>query len=527
MEFIRKNIILRLLLVLTAVLIPFEWIGTASAAQVDKVISFGIQSVKTITIRPFEPVERDMLSVYDLVYESLVVIDENYMPQPYLAERWEESSGGKYWTFYLRRDVKFTNGEPLTAQDVVASARYILDKANDENITDHGFYSNLKYFVSNISAKDDYTVTVKTSRPYFGLLYAMTFPVVPADCVADDNPPGSGPYMILEFHPGESMWMSVNKGWWKTGPQVQEIDFLLHETARQVIESYEFGRVNAVFTRSIAGAQYKTGTSSVSMNYRTNQLECLLMNNSSYELTENGRKAIRCVIDKSRLIATAYSGMARETEFPFYPGTWMYNSSYDGLWKKDVEKAKQLLAEDGWEDSDENGILDRINSKGKQVNLSLRLYYYEEPDNDVRAVAVNMISDALQEIGIECRIDAMTLPNLEAKLKAGSYDLALVSYAMDVCPDPGFILMKGNTGNYVRYKSEKMDNLCKSLRTQVSQEGFRQKLMDIQALFYEDCPFLCLYWRTGTVVSRYMYTTNRDVREYQLLRGIQSFITRK
>ena len=513
-------------MILAAVLIPFEWIGTANAAQVGKEISFGIQSVKTITIRPFEPVERDMLSVYDMVYESLVVIDENYMPQPCLAESWEESSGGKYWTFHLRRDVHFTDGTPLTAADVVASAQYILNRANDENITDHGFYSNLKYFVSGISAKDDYTVTVKTSRPYYGLLYEMTFPVVPADCVGDDNPPGSGPYMILEFHPGESMWLSANNGWWKTHPQVQNIDFLLHETARQVIESYEFGRVNAVFTRSITGAQYKTGTSAVSMNYRTNQLECLLMNNSSYELTNNARKAIRCVIDKSRLIATAYSGMARETDFPFFPGTWMYNDSYENLWKKDVEKARQLLAEDGWEDSDENGILDKIGSKGKQVNLSLRLYYYEEPDNDVRAVAVNMISDALLEIGIECRIDAMTLPNLEAKLKAGSYDLALVSYAMDVCPDPGFILMKGNTGNYVRYKSEKMDNLCKSLRTQVTQEGYRQKLMDIQALFYEDCPFLCLYWRMGTVVSRYMYTTNRDVREYQLLRGIQSFFTK-
>ena len=509
-----------------AFLIPFECLTAAKAAQVEKDISFGIQSAKTITVRPFEPVERDMLSVYDLVYESLVVIDENYMPQPYLAESWEESSGGKYWTFHLRRDVSFTDGMPLTAYDVVASAQYILDRANDENITDHGFYSNLKYFVSSISAKDDYTVTVKTSRPYFGLLYAMTFPVVPADAVSDDNPPGSGPYMILEFHPGESLWMSVNTGWWKMQPQVRNIDFMLHETARQVIESYEFGRVDAVFTRSIAGAQYKTGTSAVSMNYRTNQLECLLMNNSSYELTVNARRAIRSVIDKSKLIATAYSGMARETDFPFFPGTWMYNSSYENLWKKDVETAKRLLAEDGWEDSDENGILDKIGSKGKTVNLSLRLYYYEEPDNDVRAVAANMVSDMLAEIGIECRIDAMTLPNLEAKLKAGSYDLALVSYAMDVCPDPGFILMKSNTGNYVRYKSEKMDNLCKSLRTQVTQEGFRQKLMEIQTLFYEDCPFLCLYWRMGTVVSRYMYTTNRDVREYQLLHGIQSFITK-
>ena len=517
---------LRLLLILTALLVQSEWIGAAKATQVGDEISFGIQSVKTITIRPFEPVERDMLSIYDLVYESLVQIDENYLPQPYLAESWEESSGGKYWTFHLRRDVRFSDGTPLTAADVVASAQYILDRANDENITDHGFYSNLKYFVSSVSAKDDYTVTVKTSRPYFGLLYAMTFPVVPAEYVGADNPPGTGPYMILEFPPGQNIWMAVNGGWWKTRPQVQQIDFMLHDTARQVIESYEFGRVNAVFTRSIAGAQYKTGTSAVSMNYRTNQLECLLMNNSSYELTVKARKAIRNVIDKGRLIATAYSGMARETDFPFFPGTWMYNTGYDNLWKKDVETAKRLLAEDGWEDTDENGILDKIGSKGKTVHLSLRLYYYEEPDNDVRAVAVNMISDMLAEIGIECRIDPMTLPNLEAKLKAGSYDLALVSYAMDVCPDPGFILMKGNTGNYVRYKSEKMDNLCKSLRTQVTQEGFRQKLMEIQSLFYDDCPFLCLYWRTGTVVSRYMYTTNRDVREYQLLRGIQGFFTK-
>ena len=175
MGFTRRNTILRRLIILTAVLVLFEGIGTAKATQVGKSISFGIQSVRTNTIRPFEPVERDMLSIYDLVYESLVQIDENYLPQPYLAERWEESSGGKYWTFYLRRDVSFTDGTPLTAADVVASAQYILDRANDENITDHGFYSNLKYFVSGISAKDDYTVTVKTSRPYFGLLYAMTF----------------------------------------------------------------------------------------------------------------------------------------------------------------------------------------------------------------------------------------------------------------------------------------------------------------------------------------------------------------
>ena len=497
--------------------------SSALSDTIGNSFAIGIQSSKTLLIRPFEPLERDMLSVYNLVYESLVTIDDNYQPQPYLASSWEVSGDGKYWTFHLREDVRFSDGTPLTAADVVASANYILDKANDENITDHGFYSNLKYFVSSISAKDEYTVSVKAARRYYGLLYAMNFPVVPEAYVGADSPPGSGPYMILEFHAGERLWLSANPNWWQAQPSVRDISFMFHDTARSVIESYEYARVDAMFTRSIAGAQYKTGTSSVSVSYRTNQLECLLMNNASSELTLEARQAIRYLIDKGKIISTVYSGLAVETSLPFYPGTWMYNDSLKMVTSRNVEEAKRLLAEAGWEDADENGILDRTNAKGEPQNFSLRFYYYEEPDNDVRAEAVNQIVESLAEVGIACRVEAMTMANLQAKLKAGSFDLALVSYAMDFCPDPGFLLMPGNTGNYVRYKSDKMNTLCKALREEVTADGFRQKLMDIQALYYDDCPFICLYWRTGNVISRYMYTTARDVREYELLRGIESF----
>ena len=86
--------------------------------------------------------------------------------------------------------------------------------------------------------------------------------------------------------------------------------------------------------------------------------------------------------------------------------------------------------------------------------------------------------------------------------------------------------MKGNSGNYVRYKSDRMEELCAALRKEPTMEGFRQKLMEIQYLFLEDCPFVCLFWRMGNVITRYMYTACRDVREYELLRGIESFFTR-
>lgn len=512
---------LLILLILFPDAAPAENVGTS--------ITIGIQSTKTLTIRPFEPQERDILSVYNVIYESLLTIDDNYVPQGNIAESWEESSGGKVWTFHLRTDVRFSDGTPLTADDVVASANYILEKARDENTTDHGFYSNLAYFVKKITAKDNYTVVVqanstnKNPRQYFGLLYEMTFPIVPASQVSADQPTGSGPYVISQFISGDFMTLEANTNWWKTQPYVRQIMISFHDTPGSVIESYEYNRVDAIFSRSIAGAQYKTGTLSVSMSYRTSQLECLFMNNSASELTPEVRKAIRCVVDRQKIISNVYSGLAVSTNFPFYPGTWMYNEGLDSQFVVNLDEARNLLAEAGWEDSDDNGILDRQTNDGETRNLRLRFYVYEEPDNDVRLEAANMIAEQLSQVGINCAVEAMTMANVHEKLKAGSFDLALIAFSMDVAPDPGFLLMRGNAGNYNRYKSDRMTDLCHALRKETTQEGYRQKLMEIQSLFAQDCPFMCLYYRMGNVITRYMYTTCRDVREYELLRGIESF----
>ena len=135
-----------------------------------------------------------------------------------------------------------------------------------------------------------------------------------------------------------------------------------------------------------------------------------------------------------------------------------------------------------------------------------------------------MPQDALAEVGIACRVEPMTMANLKSKMEAGSFDLALVSFAMDVCPDPGFMLMSENVkaGNYSRYKNDRMDELCKSLRTQVTQDGFRQDLMRIQEKIYQDCPFICMWYRCGALLTRKVFTTVRDVREPEILRGIES-----
>lgn len=497
----------------------------AEATNVGDSLVVGIESVKTTAIRPLEPVERDMMSIYNLLYESLVVIDDNYLPQPKLAESWEESGSGKTWTFQLRQGVSFSDGTPMTAADVVATARYILDRAEDDTVQNKGYYFNLSYFVSSITASGDYTVVVKTKsgRNYWGVLYAMTFPILPQNQIENDNPAGTGPYVVSTFEPANYLWLQTNSHWWQTQPQVKEIMVICHNTPQDVIESYEFARVDTVFTRSTSTAQYKSGTTSLALDYRTNQLETLLINNSADYLDSlNVRRAIRYLVDPDKIASTVYMGMVDRTDTPMIAGTWMYNDTLSSYFVTDVEAAKALLDADGWADNDDDGVLDKI-IDGKKRNLHLRIYVYEEPDNDVRVETANLIADMLGQVGISTKITTMTMADMKSKLSAGAFDLALASFAMDACPDPGFLLMKGNTGNYSRYNSTVMTDLCKDLRQQTTQQGYQESLMNIQAQFAEDCPFICLFYRGGNVLTRQMYTIVRDVRELELLRGIETF----
>ncbi|MBQ6527821.1 MAG: hypothetical protein IJI38_04790, partial [Clostridia bacterium] len=277
------------------------------------------------------------------------------------------------------------------------------------------------------------------------------FPVLPADRVSADNPPGTGPYVIDTFRPTEFINLQVNPLWWKNQPQVKTISFQVCTTPKEVIENYDYARVDAAFTRSIAASQYRSGVNAFAMDYRTRQLDVLLMNESAERLKSlNVRRAIRYAIDVDRIARNIYMGMVERTDTPVIPGTWMYNEELSGYFVKNVDEAKRLLEADGWGDSNEDGVLDRLNDEGKLVSLNMNLYVYEEPEDNVRIETANFIKEQLAEVGINVSITTMTFTGIQEKLSAGAFNLALVSFSMDVVPDYGFMLMSGNTGNYGR-----------------------------------------------------------------------------
>ena len=132
-----------------------------------------------------------------------------------------------------------------------------------------------------------------------------------------------------------------------------------------------------------------------------------------------------------------------------------------------------------------------------------------------------MISDYLAAVGIEAPVVTDSFTNISNRLRAKNFDMAIAAFQMDTVPDPGFLLMSGNTGNFCGYKSTAMDNLFKKLREAVDYGKYQDILWQIQDQFAQDCPFVCMYYRSGALLTRKVFTVVRNVREPEILRGIE------
>ena len=509
---------------LTAVMTLLAGPCAALASVLDNMFTVGIISVKTSRLNPFFIEEREFKSIACLIYESLVTIDDDYMPQPSVAERWD-SADGSSWTFTIRSGITFHDGTPMTAYDVYATIQEILRLADEGK----GQYATLKYMIKSVTIKDERTITITTSRKYYGFLYAMTFPILKQDQVQEDNPIGSGPYYIQAFSPGDYVYLTAYTNWWKSTPSITQINVVLFSSNKDLINAYEYNRIDAAVTRSSNAAQYSRTAKSLSITYRTQQLETLLINRSSFPVNDpEVRMAIRYAVNPDVLLSSAYQGMAARTDTPLPQGTWMYNTRI-ASYPYDPDKAKQLLSDAGWVASSDDNMLHKV-VDGKTRNLHIRLYVYEEQDNSVRVSAAHLIASQLEAVGFGVTVTNMSFSQTKEKLAAGNFDLCLAAFQMDPVPDPGFMLMSSNTGNYSRYSSTQMNNLFSSLRNSGTSsddrqkfEAYKENLHAIQEQFYIDVPFICLYYRTGAIMTRKMFTVARDVREPDLFRGIESF----
>ena len=427
-------------------------------------------------------------------------------------------------------DVTFHNGEALTSADVIATLDYMLELSGfDDNldsetpVDERGLYYSTFYSIRSWEATDDYTVVFTLRRASYGSLYALTFPILPVSQVASDMPSGTGPYKYDGYEQGSAIWLTANDAWWNRAPQVRYIRASIYDTADQALNAFDTQSVDIAMTRSINASRYSGSLNTFSLNARTRQLEVLLVNRAykDFKSDDNGqnllRQAIAYAINRSELISSAYQNMATVAYTPIPSGTWLSNESairdiYDPLMAASLlDSAGYKLADDG------NRYKD-----GKKME-KLRILVYDEPGSTARTNAANKIVDQLAAVGIPAYVATWSRADVQTKLVSGDYSLALCGLNFDVSPDPGFTLTSTASCNYTRYRSNDMNDLITQLRKSYTADSYQSAMRLIQDQFEQDQPYICLYWRSAVLLSRETFTDVRDVRELEMLRGIENY----
>lgn len=406
------------------------------------------------SLNPYVGVEVVSFDIYQLLYDTLTDSSPDDMsPVPSLAQSWDTSADGKTWTFHLRQGVKWSDGQDLTADDVV----YSFQRAKDGE-TENGQYGSYVDPIEKITKVDPYTVTMTTTEPSPSML-RMAVPIMPAHVwknvseaqvktfANDANVVSSGPFRLTEVKKGQYYKFAANKNYWNGAPKIDELVYQLFKDDDTMVQALKKGDID--FAEDLTASQYTALRNEPNIKLHTAPSTYVfeLAFNLGAATTDNKaigdgnpvlkdinvRKAIDHAINKQVLVDKVLQGhgtVATGEIPPLYP-TLHWDPSDADARGFDPAQANQILDQAGYAKG-ADGI--RTDKAGKKI--SLRLFGRE--DSEESKSSVQYIRDWLKDIGIDTKVQIMSTEQLTDVIGKGEYDMFHWDWGIE--PDPDFQL---------------------------------------------------------------------------------------
>lgn len=319
-----------------------------------------------------------------------------------LATDYQVSEDGLTWTFTIREDVKFSDGEPLTAADVAFTFDTALASANSE--------ADLS-MLERVEALDDKTVVFHLTKPYNAFLYTLAvFGIVPEHCYEagayGENPIGSGRYLLKQWDRGQQVILEANPDYYGKAPNIKTVIILFMEEDA-ALAAAKAGEVDIAYTSATYSEEQVDGYELLACKSVDSRGISLPTKPSGNSVTVEGdmvyeggndvtcdlaiRQAMSYGLDRQAMIDNVLNGYGQVAYSVSDNMPW---SSEDMKTPYDEQKAKQLLADGGWKDSDGDGILEK---NGTAASFTV---YYPSTDS-VRQALTAEFSNQMRKLGIE------------------------------------------------------------------------------------------------------------------------------
>ncbi len=433
-----------------------------------------------------------------LVYNGLVRYDKNFRIEGELAKSWDVSEDSRTITFHLREGVTWHDGAPFTSADVLFTYQVYIDPKTPTA------YADQYLQVKKAEAPDPYTFRVTYGEPLATALISWGVSIMPKHLLEgveitksplSRHPVGTGPYRFKEWSAGEKIVLEANPDYFEGAPYIKRVVYRIIPDQSTMFLELLSGGLDYMGLNPI---QFNTQTDTLAFNRRFKKYR---YPSSSYTYLgynlqrplfqdKRVRQAITYAIDKQELIDGVLLGLGQVATGPYKPGSWSYNPNVR-TYAYNPDKAKSLLAEAGWRDSDGDGILDK---DGKPFSFTI----VTNQGNDQRTKSGEIIQRRLREVGIEVKLRVIEWASfLKEFINPGNFDATILGWTIPPDPDAYNVWHSSKTKlgelNFIHYHNDEVDALLEKGRHTLDQDA-RKKIYDrFQEILAEEQPYTFLY----------------------------------
>ena len=454
-----------------------------------------------------------------LVYSGLMKYDTNGNIVPDLAEKYEISDDGKEYTFYMRHDAEWHDGEKVTADDVLFTFSSILDP-------DYGSPQRASLQGMKVERIDEYTVKMILPYPYSQFLERMTIGIVPKHIWENINPQninlaeanlmpiGSGPYRFEKFTKDKygrivSFSLAAHPRFYAGAPFITAFDLFFYQNGDEALKAYQRRDIMALggMPPRQKDELIQRGMNIYALNVPKYFAVFFNQSRNKALADKNVRIALSTATDKAAIAQEVLGDTTAVIDSPILP--WLPGYNPDAKkYAYTADDARATLESAGWKDSNNDGVREKIVGKDKETTpLEITLVTSDLP-NLIKTGEI--LKSQWEAVGVKVNLETYTIDELKQQvIKQRRYEALLFGEALSHAPDPYLFWhssQKRDPGlNLALYDNKSMDAVLETIRASLKEDERIGSLKKLQETLAEEIPALFLY------SPHYLYAVSNDV----------------
>lgn len=441
------------------------------------------------TFDPIKTIQNVDIWVMNNMHAFLVRSRDGASLEPDLAESWEISDGGLTYTFRLR-DAKFSDGSPVTTNDVVYSLTRLRDDPESVQSAMYGI-------MEEVSAPDDQTVVIKLaepSTPFLATLAMFSAAIVPEKAVKElgdeygVRPVGAGAFRMKEWRRGEVVKIERNPNYWEEGlPKLDGVEWYNIADDNTRILKVEAGELDAaIFIPFNRVPDLEADPNiNVHLDPSTREDHLLLNHQNEWLANKNVRQALNMAIDVKSIVDVVTFGYGKLAN-SYVPAGALYYNTDNPNYPYDPDKAKAMLEAEGATDIS----LTHVVAAGDKVEEQIAV----------------LLKDQLGKVGVNVDIRKVDPGQIWDMFVSGDYDMSVAYWTNDIIdPDQKSTFSVGmdeNLNYYTRYENQKVADLVAQGRVELDADKRRDIYFEIQKIAKDDVHWIDLYYAPYRNISR-------------------------